>query len=229
MKHLGLRKYAEKSAYDEIGGGDVSRKEAITGLLGGLGNVAIAEGLAAATGGDPTLSNSFRLGTVAGPLVTGGMLSGHLSRKNTLGKYSPASVLFPVAYNRARARDAYVDEKLSKGKVKHKFVLAESGGGKILNALLIGALSGIASAGYAAYSGGDRSKVQDLGIKGALWGAGSAFGANMLGEALGTLLPKRTDKEHAEYLDGSVLPHHLIPGYAGFMAGRRNRMRGSTL
>ena len=53
--------------------------------------------------------------------------------------------------------------------------------------------------------------------------------ANIIGRAKGLLAKKRTDAEHAKYLEEGLLGNYLVPGKAAYNSARRARMSDNIL
>lgn len=244
-----LRKVAAEkggSAYDEVSENQASLKESLpsaiyntlgAGALGGLAGFRdpfAGVGLGAASG----LAGSLIAGVNSG---TPGDIAARLIKlpikKESLKKGNPLTAL-PFIGNqivgpyRDAMRDMHVDRKLSGGKNVQKSRVAELYGG-VGNAVIAAVLGGLLSgAGLWAHGKltGQRLTSHDISEfagYSALASAGLSGLSSVVGRAIGLLKEKKTDKEHADYLKNSVLAHWLVPGVAGYHAGRRARMKGN--
>lgn len=169
---------------------------------------------------------------------TWGKIQAHLSEEpiteEKLRSASTFSLIPGVGDNRNELRHIYVDNKLSKGKNKHKSRLAEILGSRtsaiapIVLATIAGALL------KDSIIPGDR--VTDTGrtLLSGLLGAGvmglGLMGVNGVSRLVGLAKNRRTDAEHAKYLsEGPVLAQYIVPGMASYYRGRRARMAGNVL
>lgn len=243
-----LRKIAAKeggSAYDEVSESQTSLKESLpafayntlgSGAIGlsGLSNPFVGSGLGAASG----IAGSLIAGVNAG---TPGDIAARLIKlpikKESLKKGNPLTAI-PFIGNhivgpyRDAMRDMHVDRKLSGGDNVQKSRVAELYGGfgnALLSAVIGGLLSGAGLWAHGKLSG-QQLTAHDIGEfagYGALAGAGLSGASSVIGKAIGLLNKKKTNKEHADYLKRSVLAHWLVPGVAGYHAGRRAKMKGN--
>lgn len=142
-----------------------------------------------------------------------------------LDDYTAASILPGVTGYRNALRGRLADRLASKGKVDRAGMFSELGG-IITSPLALAALGGALGVGIGHYT--DNSMVEGLPIEYVGSGLGFSLGAigSLAGLALGLYRRRRSQEEHAEYLedDGMVAKNLLVPGVAGHNVGRRARM-----
>lgn len=140
--------------------------------------------------------------------------------KQDLKTASNLSFIPGSAMYRDSLRNAYVDDKLSKGDNKHRSGLAE-----LLGPAATSLIGGGIGAGVGALIGHGKNNTGDYAKLGGAIGMGSLALVSLFSAAVGRYLAgKRSNKNHAEYLKRSVVPHYIIPGVAAYNRGRRLAM-----
>lgn len=225
-----------KNYYSDVLTGYTNKGERNT-LAGGHLATLIGSELAARTAGLP-LTEQLKAGGAALTAWSqfdklGGVL-GHVAASNSeltdkgkewLKDYNLLSAVPGVYRYKQSLRDSYVDSKLSGGTNKHRTALSELLGSTVSVAGVSGLLGSLALALMSRKLNGNWSKAWDsakLGYKLGL-GIGSigSLGTYIVGRSL---VKRRTNKEHAEYLTKSVIPNYIIPGLSSYNRGRRQAM-----
>lgn len=225
-----------KNYYSDVLTGSTNKGERNT-LAGGHLAMIIGSEVAARTSGLP-LVDQLKAGGAAltawSQLDKIGGILGHVAASNSeltdkgkekLKDYSLLSAVPGVYRYKQALRDSYVDSKLSEGYNKHRTALSELLGSTVSVAGVSGLLGSLALALMSRKLNGNWSKALDsakLGYKIGLGIGGiGSLGAYIVGRSL---VKRRTNKEHAEYLTKSVLPNYIIPGLSSYNRGRRQAM-----
>lgn len=138
-------------------------------------------------------------------------------------KYSATSFIPGVGGWREESRHRRVDDKVSGGENKRRSRISE-GVGLLTSTAVSSLLGAILTPVALKLMGAKDIDYSGEAINGALYGYFGGLGANLLGGWAGLARKARTKEEHKEYLKESVLKNYLIPGLAGYNAGRRDKM-----
>ena len=150
-----------------------------------------------------------------------------------LNRYSGLTLLPGVFGYRDTLRHRLADRKASKGKVDRKALVSEYFG-TFTTPLLTAAAGALVGsgigAGVGALTGEGDEHVATGGILGASAGAVGGAAALLTGLALGLYKRRRSQEDHAKYLnaDNLVAKNLLLPGYAAYQTGRRMRSQSAA-